>query len=83
MLKCNVCGCDLILMEVMTHTIGNNFSPITKNTYHCSNEVCQKDTDEKTAKRIKLKKEQEDAQAIRKQESLAKTLESKKVLTVM
>ncbi len=78
-LKCHVCGSNLILTEVMTHTIGNNFSPITRNTYRCSNSACQKDTDEKTAKRIKLKREQEEAQAIRKQEALAKTLESKKL----
>lgn len=68
--KCWDCGADLILVEEVTMTLGNNLYPTTKSTYRCSNKDCQDEADRKAVKRAELKKEQELSRAKRIQENL-------------
>lgn len=68
--KCNDCGCDLILVEEVTMTLGNNLYPITKSTFKCSDKECQAEADKKAAKKLELKLELEQARAKRAQENL-------------
>lgn len=68
--KCNDCGSDLILVEEVTMTLGNNLYPITKSTYKCSNQKCQDEADKRNAKRLELKNQQEQARKERIQENL-------------
>lgn len=63
--KCFDCGCELILMEETTATMGNNLYPITKSTYRCPNQECQEELDKRTAKRQELKREQDAKKALR------------------
>lgn len=58
-LKCNQCGCDLILKKTKTQKTDSTFSNTTVSTYVCSNKVCQDEIDKRTAKRIELRNEQE------------------------
>lgn len=57
-------------MEETTAIMGNNLYPITKTTYRCSNETCQKEADLRAAKKVELKKEQEVARAKRAADNL-------------
>lgn len=63
--KCFDCGCELILMEETTATMGNNLYPITKSVYRCPNKSCQDESDKRTAKRVEIKKEQDAKKALR------------------
>ncbi|MDO8639207.1 MAG: hypothetical protein Q7R43_06540 [Candidatus Daviesbacteria bacterium] len=63
--KCFDCGCELILMEETTATMGNNLYPITKSTYRCPNSDCQEESDKRTAKRVELRKDQDAKKALR------------------
>lgn len=63
--KCNQCGSDLIVVESKTQKKETSFSSTTVITYRCSNKACQDEIDKRTAKRIALKNEQEQARADR------------------
>jgi len=58
-LKCNQCGCELILQKTGIRNTQNCFFPTTVITYRCSNKSCQEEIDKKTVKRIELRHEQE------------------------
>lgn len=76
-LKCNQCGCDLVLQKTTTLKSERSFAPMTQNTYRCSNKTCQDEIDKRTSKRIELRNEQE----LARQKRLEKTAEDK-ILTL-
>jgi hypothetical protein len=68
-LKCRDCGSNLVLVDVTTYTINNNPSSITQSTYRCSNKACQAESDKREAKRLKVKKDQEEDREARRKAS--------------
>lgn len=57
--KCCICGAELILIEEVSIATGNSLYPMTKTTYHCSDQQCQEETDRKVAKRLEAIRERE------------------------
>lgn len=71
--KCNQCGSDLILQATTTEKDQRSFAPMTRMTYLCSNQACQDGINDRTAKRIALKNEQD----LARQKRLEKAAEEK------
>lgn len=71
--KCNQCGCELILQTTITEKSERSFAPMTRITYRCSNQACQDSIDDRVAKKLALKNEQD----LARQKRLEKTAEEK------
>jgi len=76
-LKCDTCGADLVILEVVTMTMGNNLYPITKTIYKCTNNICQEEADLRNAKKAQVRKEQEEARQKRMEDSKSASLAAK------
>lgn len=72
--KCNQCGEQLILEKTITRKSDRSFAPVVVNTYRCSNKLCQEGIDQRVAKKIEIRHEQEMARQKRLQKVVPKNI---------
>lgn len=60
-LTCRECGSPMLLIAKKTEIEEGQHSPVTTSVYNCSDDVCQKNIDKKTAARIKNAHDLEEA----------------------